>query len=67
MDWQFDRKLGFAKAPKWEGWFCHRCCWNQPLPASDEERKAQSVQIRVEFDKHDCETFARENWRKNSA
>jgi len=58
-----ERRLAFDSSDKWAGWLCLRCCWNRPAPQSALERQAIEESIRVEFEAHDCETFARENWR----
>jgi len=66
MDWESDRRLVFAATEDWRGWFCERCCWNRPQPATPKEREAQATRIAREFATHDCEQFAAEHWHKPS-
>ncbi len=58
-----ERRLAFDTSDRWSGWLCLRCCWNRPAPQSPLERQAMADAILAEFEAHDCETFARENWR----
>ena len=58
-----ERRLAFDSSEKWAGWLCLRCCWNRPAPPSQLERQTMAEAIHAEFEAHDCETFARENWR----
>jgi hypothetical protein len=62
MMWKHERRLVFATSEKWSGWFCERCCWNRRLPSLLKERDPLASRIQAEFDTHDCEVFARENW-----
>ena len=63
MEWQHERRLVFAVGA-WSGYFCERCCWNQPLPEDPGERDALARGIGEAFGAHDCERFAAEHWKK---
>jgi ActR/RegA family two-component response regulator len=56
------RQLLFDKSEMWAGWYCAGCCWNRPEPKAESDRHALAARIGAEFDAHDCEAFARENW-----
>jgi CheY-like chemotaxis protein len=58
------RRLMFDRDGKWAGWYCAACCWNRPEPKSEIERRALAAGIHSEFNAHNCESFARENWKK---
>ena len=60
------RQLVFGSDGKWEGWHCASCCWNYPAPNSEVERQALAAHIHTEFEAHNCEAFARENWKSMS-
>ena len=62
-----ERRLIFDNSEKWAGWYCASCCWNRPEPKSESERSALAARIDAEFDAHNCETFARENWKNRLA
>ncbi|HVP41851.1 MAG TPA: hypothetical protein VMS96_00370 [Terriglobales bacterium] len=64
MDWQHERRLVFEISPGWRGWFCERCCWSRPLPESEAQRTEQAKQVESDFKAHDCESFARAQWKK---
>lgn len=66
MDWEHERRLVFGISEKWSGWLCQRCCWSRKLPVSPSEREGFSERVSAEFEVHDCETYARENWPENS-
>jgi hypothetical protein len=55
--------LVFDSSEKWSGWFCERCCWNRPAPGLEQERAALAATIDAEFATHNCEEFARLNWK----
>jgi CheY-like chemotaxis protein len=63
IPWQHERQLVFTASDPWKGWYCSRCCWNRREPATPEERRALAARIQQEFNAHNCEVFARENWR----
>lgn len=67
MIWKFERRLVFVVSEKWSGWYCERCCWSRPLPAGLEERERQARAVESEYRDHDCDQFARENWRSEKA
>jgi hypothetical protein len=62
MEWRFERRLVFIASGQWSGWFCERCCWNQPLPILPDDRNRRASSVKEEFAKHDCNDFARKNW-----
>lgn len=62
MQWQYERRLVFVATPTWLGWFCERCCWHVKLGTVPTDRE-HTVKAQVEFDAHDCETYAQENWK----
>jgi hypothetical protein len=64
MEWEHPRKLVFSASEQWMGWFCERCCWNIPLPAETEAQKPVASRVFFEFEAHDCEKFAGENWQQ---
>jgi len=57
------RRLVFDQDEKWAGWHCTSCCWNRPAPDSETERLALAACVHAEFEAHNCERFARENWK----
>ena len=57
------RRLVFDHDGKWAGWHCASCCWNRPAPNSEAQRQVLAAQVNAEFEAHDCEAFARENWK----
>jgi ActR/RegA family two-component response regulator len=59
-----ERRLVFDRSEKWAGWLCLRCCWNRPVPKDSAEYATLTESIQAEFDAHDCEAFARQNWRR---
>jgi DNA-binding response OmpR family regulator len=61
-----ERRLIFDNSQKWAGWYCAGCCWNRPAPKSEGERIALAARIDAEFDAHNCEVFARENWEEQT-
>lgn len=66
MEWQHERRLVFLMSERWSGWFCERCCWNQPLPMAVGELLSLGACVGDEFGAHDCEQFALENWGKRA-
>jgi hypothetical protein len=62
MEWKYKRRFIFTTSDKWSGWFCERCCWSRALPALVAERSEMASRVKAEFEAHDCEQFARENW-----
>ena len=63
VQWQYERRLVFVASSKWLGWFCERCCWHIKLGSVPTELD-DSVKAQEEFDAHDCETYAREHWKR---
>lgn len=61
MQWKYERRLVLAATPEWMGWFCERCCWHITLDAKPTQAQ-QTVDARAQFDAHDCEEYARQNW-----
>jgi hypothetical protein len=66
MDFTNERRLVFTISDKWAGWFCERCCWNVPAPGLLSERDKIARDVADQFTGHDCDTFARQNWRTNT-
>ena len=67
MVWKYERRLVFVISEKWSGWYCERCCWNRPQPAGLEERDRQARAVKAEYERHDCDRFAEENWQAKEA
>ncbi len=63
VDWTHERRLLFSQSEKWSGWFCARCCWNVPLPATQDERDTVAAHVKIEFRLRDCYAFAMEQWK----
>jgi hypothetical protein len=64
--WTHKRQLTFTVSARWSGWFCERCCWSVPLPASRYERDEVASKVEEQFASHNCKRFARENWEKST-
>jgi len=67
MQWQHERRLVFIAGPAGKGWQCERYGWSRKLSGSPEEQEAPAGNIKALFDAHDCELFARENWKTMAA
>jgi hypothetical protein len=63
MQWKNERRLVFGVGVGWHGYFCERCCWNLPRPEDPGKLNAYTKRASEEFAAHDCEQFARENWK----
>ena len=61
--WTYKRTLTLRMSERWSGWFCERCCWSVPLPASRYQRDEAAKKIEKQFERHSCVRFARENWK----
>jgi hypothetical protein len=57
-----ERRLVFATAPTWVGWFCERCFWHIALGAQP-TLGPHTVEVQAQFDAHDCEECARQTWK----
>jgi hypothetical protein len=67
MEWEHERRLVLFIGPEWAGWFCARCCWNRRQPTDLKENETLAKRINRDFEAHDCEQFARENWKSAGA
>ena len=63
MEWEHDRRLVLFIGPEWAGWLCARCCWSRRQPTNLKENETLAKTITRDFEAHDCEQFARENWK----
>lgn len=61
LQWKHERRLVLVASPTWMGWFCERCYWHITLDTVPAEGQ-HSLEIQAQFDAHDCEEFARQNW-----
>lgn len=57
-----ERQLLFDSSGEWAVWSCARCCWHVSAPPSERERVLIAKAVSADFDAHDCESYARENW-----
>jgi hypothetical protein len=64
MQWNHERRLVFAATPTWLGWFCERCCWHITVGT---EPTPQPANAQEQFDAHDCEEYALQNWKQSEA
>ena len=60
MQWKDKRRLVLVATPTWRGWFCERCGWQISLDG--EPKESQHSEVQSQFDKHDCEEYARQTW-----